>query len=847
MPALAAHTAPFAALESVRHRVSSSLVEGFSEWWQMPALVCLLAGLAVFVLRCYRRDAAGLSGWLAALLVTLRLWALAAIALACLDFERRSEHEIVSPSRVAILVDTSASMALEDVPVDPSAGAPPGGPQAGAPAGVPGDLPQPPASRSRRGLDLLDAGGLLAALGARHEVSLWRFDADAQRLVTLPRGAAGGAPAPAGGDPAPGTDPATPPSPDDWREGLVPRGSETRVGEAVARVLEEEPATSLAGIIVISDGANTSGLDPESAAAAAARAGVPLHTVGIGADTLPANVRIADLVAPARVFPGDPFAVTAHLQAQGLAGRTVRVELRETPGTAATPAGAGREIDVLDARLGPDGELTAVRFDVAGLSTRGPRSLVVRVVPPAEDRTPADDVQAADIEVVERITQVLIVSSGPGREYQFLRNLLHRDRTFAVDVLLGTATSGVAQDARRMLDAFPASDEALAAYDAIVAIDPDWRLFDAAAQPRLERWVARESGGLVFVAGGIFAEPLAADPLCKPIRGLLPVEFRRHDRLDGHGMTTSAEPMRLAFTRDGEEAEFLWLAASRAASQAAWSEFAGVHACLDAVAAKPGATVYARVARGPAAAEAAAPIYLAGQFYGSGTVLFVGSGELWRLRAVDDAAYERVATQLVRHAAQGRLLRGGRRVRLLVDRDRYAVGATVSLRVVAAQEAQASSPPTRPSCVVRGPDGAAVPVPLVADAARPGEFAGGFIAPHEGVWQIEVAPGDGTETVTRRVQVRLPDRELVRPRLDRRGLERLAAVTGGAVRFMDATPWTPADSARLAALLPDRTRRDYEAGAADADFKRRLNAALLGVAVGLLSVEWIVRRLVKLA
>ncbi|NBX30996.1 hypothetical protein EBR04_11240, partial [bacterium] len=102
--------------------------------------------------------------------------------------------------------------------------------------------------------------------------------------------------------------------------------------------------------------------------------------------------------------------------------------------------------------------------------------VVVRVTPPAEDRTPADDVQAADIEVVERITQVLIVSSGPGREYQFLRNLLHRDRTFAVDVLLGTATSGVAQDARRMLDAFPASDEALAAYDAIVAIDPDWRL-----------------------------------------------------------------------------------------------------------------------------------------------------------------------------------------------------------------------------------------------------------------------------------------------------------------------------------------------------------------------------------
>ncbi|NCA12263.1 hypothetical protein EBR56_10765, partial [bacterium] len=56
-----------------------------------------------------------------------------------------------------------------------------------------------------------------------------------------------------------------------------------------------------------------------------------------------------------------------------------------------------------------------------------------------------------------------------------------------------------------------------------------------------------------------------------------------------------------------------------------------------------------------------------------------------------------------------------------------------------------------------------------------------------------------------------------------------------------------AESRALASLIPDRSRREYESGAPDAAFKRRLNTALLATACGLLCLEWIVRRLVRLA
>ena len=785
--------------------VSSRLLEGFSEWWEMPVAVTAAGLVAAFAVWMVRRDAAELPPAVRWLLAALRLAALGAVAAAVLDFERTAEHEIVSPSRVAVLFDTSASMTLGDGSDGPAA-----------------------TSRAGRGRDLLGAGGLLESLAARHEVSVWRFDADAERLVTLPPAEAvsGGRDAGAEASAA-------------WSERLAPRGYETRLGEALARVVDQEPGGVLAGVIVLTDGGNNAGVDPVAAAESLAAADVAVHPLGLGSERLPANVRVADLVVPARVFPGDRFAVTAYLQAQGLSGQTARVELAEAPvADAADGGGSRRGFDATDVVLGADGELVAVRFDVPGLAAPGRRSLVVRVAAPDADQTPADDAQEAEIDVVDRVTQVLLLAGGPSREYQFMRNVLQRDKSFAVDVLLGTAAAGVSQDARAILDAFPASDEALAAYDAIVAFDYDWRLLDPPAVARLDRWVARESGGLLLFAGGLFSDAWPAAPHTAAILGLYPVELRRGPRF-GSGSQAAAEPMPLVFTPEGRDAEFLWLAASRVANQTVWAEFPGVYACHDTGGAKPGATVYAHAAAGRGGAGQ--PVYLAGQFYGSGSVLYAGSGELWRLRAIDDAVYERLAAQLVRHVSQGRLLRGGRRARLMVDRDRFPVGATVTVRVMLPEAAS----PLGVACRVVGPDGVDVPMALAAEAGRPGVLQGGFVAAREGAWQIEVE-ADGDEKLSRRIQVQLPDRELAKPSLDRGLLEQIAAATGGTPSY-PGPEWTAADTARLVASLPDRSRREYEAGADDAEFKRRLNTALLALGVGCLCVEWIVRRLAKLA
>ena len=75
-------TALFAATQSVQHRISSVLINSFSQWWQMPLFVVGLATVGLLVLWMYRRDAAEVPFGVGVVLATLRLGALAAMAAA---------------------------------------------------------------------------------------------------------------------------------------------------------------------------------------------------------------------------------------------------------------------------------------------------------------------------------------------------------------------------------------------------------------------------------------------------------------------------------------------------------------------------------------------------------------------------------------------------------------------------------------------------------------------------------------------------------------------------------------------------------------------------------------------
>lgn len=794
--------------------------------WVLPLAV--FVAILVYVRWMYRRDGVEIGPWRQRALLSLRLLAFVGLLVVYLQPQWRTERDITTNSRVLVMVDTSLSMGLADAEsLSQSGGATRGDAVAAA----------------------LSDERLLRELRKIHDVSVIRFDEATNTVATLAK-VSSAEQASADQDQQAAAlaseNEVEVEQPLDWQTLLAPRGPETRLGQSLRDVLLSERATPVAGIVVFTDGGQNAGLGPQAIVPLAREADIPLFTVGLGSDVAPGNIRIGDLVAPARAYPGDNYTVTGYVQSQGLDDETVTVELLSRPADlSGAEAEAATRIEASEVVvLGEAGELVPVKFDLTPSET-GRRTLTLRADVPAGDSVATDNEQQADVEIVDQKTRVLLLAGGPSREYTFLRSLLHRDKNVTLDVLLQMARPGISQDANKILDNFPTSREELYQYDVIVAFDPDWQQLQAEQVDLLEQWVAEQAGGLVVIAGPVNTHRWTLEPALTKIRDLYPVEFQRRFSLLDDGRFGSEEPWPIRFTREGLEADFLWIADSATQNKEKWEEFPGVFGYYSVRGPKPGATVYGTYSDPQAVEGGKPPVYMCGQFYGSGRVFYLGSGEMWRLRELDEALFERFYTKLVRYVSQGRLLRGSSRGVLLVERDRYLLGQTVSVRAQVTDEQLEPLDAPSLSLQVIAPDGSSQAILLGPDPTRAGTYAGQFSVRQEGAYQLELPLDDGEdETLTNRIQVRVPDLERENPQRNDALLSELAQATGGHYYVgvnaaVAGTGWQP-----LPTLLKDRSRT---LPVSEAPRSLWDNAWLLGAICGVLSLEWLLRRLSRLA
>ena len=198
---------------------------------------------------------------------------------------------------------------------------------------------------------------------------------------------------------------------------------------------------------------------------------------------------------------------------------------------------------------------------------------------------------------------------------------------------------------------------------------------------------------------------------------------------------------------------------------------------------------------------------MAGQLYGSGRVFYMGSGEMWRLRAMGKSYFEKFYTKLLRYVSQGRMLRGSRRGSLAVDQDSYLLGSTVNVeaRLTDAQHQPLSK--AKVTAEVTPQDGAPLLVPLAADPNRKGSFRGQFAALQPGSYRIELAiPDSDEDPLTRQIMVKVPDLEKDNPRRNDSLLTDITTRTGGKYYVGLAAAMGAKGVPRLAGELKDQTR-----------------------------------------
>ena len=522
----------------------------------------------------------------------------------------------------------------------------------------------------------------------------------------------------------------------------------TNVPDSITGAINRESSNMAQGVIVITDGRSNLGSDSAITELKdrATREQIPVFTIAVGEDRQTVAITITDIVAPDRAPPDDAFKIIVEADGTNLANQTVEVKLglflpsrdpkKDAPDHELTanltfPTGDpphGSVEFVIDPTKLPD----ALTETVKGPSgpkrqlKEGPWSAVARIAKDRREVFAAKEHirERSGIQVLNRPLRILLVTSGPLREYQTIRDMLVREtkeNRVELSILVqteagqkGDAVQGVPPE--RMLTRFPnildtsgntrVEDKFynLNEYDLILAFDPDWGDVSEEAIKNLHNWVNNLGGGFILVADNHNTFQLAraeSNSRLSPILELLPVI--PDDIIVQSVRPIPRVPRRLVF-QPPKDSDLLRLSDDPANPDptAGWEMFftrrekyvpnedklrdlsppRGIFRAYPVKMVKPGAAVLAELADIDEKGEEARHPWLVVTQPARGRTAYIASPELYRLRALDPDLgpeyHQRFWINLTRYIAANRDAKAARG-RVLLNKE-YISGSPIRLQ-----------------------------------------------------------------------------------------------------------------------------------------------------------------------
>lgn len=552
---------------------------------------------------------------------------------------------------------------------------------------------------------------------------------------------------------------------------------DTALGAALEMAMDDASGRGLAGIVLVTDGRSTVGIDPLEAVRRAAEASggqprAPVMAVPVGSIDAPIDLAVTDVLAAPVVALGDTVSINATLQSSGLAGREVAVELRAAGG------------DLLESRRMKlkDGRQQVVFQWHAKEAGNG--LLTVAVPPEAEEAVRENNLVETSIAVSDRRSKVLVIDHAARWDLRFIDHAIRRDTGFEPTALLTSAIAAAEANAAAGASAaagdsgaggtLPRNEEEWAAYDLIVLGDVPAALLDGARQKALVEAVSRRGVGLVLQPGG---EHLPREYAGSPLAELFPVTI---DQAAGDGTATveaaAFKPLRMRVTARGAMHPAFALSGDAARNRSKWSEMPPFFRAAAATGPKPAATVLAEVdapaSRGTIVLMAEAPV-------GNGRVVWIGTDETFRWRRnVGDAMFWRFWGQALRSAAR-RDDHPPDASWLVVSPGRCEPDSPVLVELNLVDESRKPVEAVLQKVAFTPPGATAASVLELRPAGRPGLYAGTFTPDVAG--RHDLRHGDGVSGLSAECVVSEPSRERAQAGVDREALRSLADLSGGAV------------------------------------------------------------------
>lgn len=601
-----------------------------------------------------------------------------------------------------------------------------------------------------------------------------------------------------------------------WVHQLQAGSPATALGDALREVVNRKRGQPLAGVLVITDGANNVGAQPLESAGALRQEGVPVYVYGVGI-TSPRDIILANVFAPDVTFVKDEVAVTVRVRSQGLKNETADVVLKLGSETVAT-----RTIT-----FAGDGEqVVPLKFTP---QTQGDYDLEASIQPRNDEAVNDNNARAQRLRIIDAKIKVLMVEQSPRWEFRYLQAMLLRDRRVELQCYLIEGDPGIIRgEDSPYIGQFPARKEELFQYDLVIFGDVDPRHMSAVHLDNLNELVSRFGGALVVVAGKRFTPNSYRRTV---LENLLPVEF------EGPSLESSLEPpaekpIRLELTSAGRANAMLRLSDSEEENAALWKRLPPIYWVARVSRPKPAAEVLL-VDPDPARESRFGKMpVMAVQQYGLGQVMYVGTDNTWRWRKnVGDLYYTTIWGQIAQRVSLQRLLGSSKRTQLTTDRQNYMTGDRVSVyaRLYSAGFEPIHEPSVKGVYGLKAGQGTQSEVTLRAIPEQPGLYRGEFVATAPGAHQffVEQDPNTGLE-----FNVAEPRFEFGDTAMNESLLREIAATTRGAF-FREEDLYK----------LPDTIRLKTERVQSPLEVELWSSPLYFLLLLSVVTVEWVLRKM----
>jgi uncharacterized membrane protein len=597
-------------------------------------------------------------------------------------------------------------------------------------------------------------------------------------------------------------------------------GTSTRLGQALDRARDELSGLPLAGLVMVSDGADTSDAAIDETLASLKARSIPVFTVGVGQERFAHDVQVTRVETPRTVLKGTALVVDVVLSQTGYGGQTVPLSVEDD----------GRIVSTQEVTLPPDGESATVKVRFTATEA-GARTFRFRVPTQTGEQVTQNNARDALIQVNDRTEKVLYYEGEPRPEYKFLRSAVQDDKNLQVASIDRTAENKYYRQSLstpdELIGGFPKTREELFQYRGLILGSVEAASFTPEQLRMIADFVNTRGGGLLMLGGRrSFAEGGWGGT---PVGDVLPVVIENTNAKFFSEL--QARP-----TRAGTTFPVTQIAGDEKASAAKWNDMPAVTTVNAIRLAKPGATVLLSAVDNRKQDQ----IVLAYQRYGRGKAIAmpIQDSWLWKMDAkvaVTDTTHAMFWRRLIRWLVDG----VPEPINVSTTVDRVEPGEPVRLSAEVLDAAYAAVNDSRVVAKVTAPSGKTVEVPVEWTVTKDGDYRATFTPDEPGIYDIKVTAARDQKdlgTADMHVRVSAGDAEYFDASMRAPLLKRIAEDTGG--RF-----FTPVNAASLPEAI------SYSGRGVTVVEERELwdMPALFIMLVGLIAAEWGYRRMRGLA